>query len=562
MSNTVFYSWQSDVDAGVTRNLIQRCLEAAVREIAADTEIDAAVRDLAVDRDTKGVAGAPAIAETILAKIDRASVFVADLTYIAKRQDGGGIPNPNVLIEYGWAAKALGRGAIIAVMNTAFGDPGTVPLPFDLRHLRWPIQFHCPPEASVPDRQLAKTTLTKALSSALRVVLATVPEQADSPAPPAQPHPHDVELIGRVRRQLDPSLRLFLSEHDFGGSYEMVRLDPLHEMNTIWTSAAFEFDDAVVQAAFAKVRQAAAALGALIIERIHYIERNPSWGSPKTRVDHEHGIQPGTADVIKQMNGLATTLSEAIDNLDRVARARIRVASGDHAPPAKPPAPVPAAVDYEAVHEAFHQLAFAHNAGAFPSIVPRPRITVRLVPHQALEGSGLASRAVAAVLREAAPTNGPTATVDSDDWQWWISPEGRRVEGRPNPECDWRLRVAGAGLLEYQSVLAEPVGDGEALVLPARMLEPSVQGHVAQLAACARKLGLEGAAAVLISFEGVERLRLTALGAEGRAIGRPEVTIGPFDLNALSAAATFELGPQMDPFWRLAGWPEGSPFSH
>jgi hypothetical protein len=47
------------------------------------------------------VAGQPPIVETILRKTDEAAVFVADMTFTAKRVDGRPSPNPNVLIEYG-----------------------------------------------------------------------------------------------------------------------------------------------------------------------------------------------------------------------------------------------------------------------------------------------------------------------------------------------------------------------------------------------------------------------------------------------------------------------------
>jgi hypothetical protein len=38
---------------------------------------------------------------------------------VGKHLDGEPIPNPNVLIEYGWALKSLGYKRIVAVMNEA-----------------------------------------------------------------------------------------------------------------------------------------------------------------------------------------------------------------------------------------------------------------------------------------------------------------------------------------------------------------------------------------------------------------------------------------------------------
>src|SRR5271168_3534317 len=103
MSSTVFFSWQADTPTRENRNFIERALDRAARRIGDDTTIEKATRELAVDRDTKGVPGSPPIVETIFSKIDQASIFVPDLTFIGTRADGRKTPNPNVLIEYGWA---------------------------------------------------------------------------------------------------------------------------------------------------------------------------------------------------------------------------------------------------------------------------------------------------------------------------------------------------------------------------------------------------------------------------------------------------------------------------
>src|SRR6476469_6518137 len=143
MSRTVFFSWQSDRSTKEGRNLIEKALENAVARIAADITVEEAVREgLKLDKDTKGVPGSPPIFETILNKIDGASVFVADLTFCGSRCTGKPTPNPNVLIEYGWALKALGHHQVIAVMNTSHGAPTPESMPFELAHIRFPITYH------------------------------------------------------------------------------------------------------------------------------------------------------------------------------------------------------------------------------------------------------------------------------------------------------------------------------------------------------------------------------------------------------------------------------------
>lgn len=66
MTTTIFYSWQCDLAAGVTRNLIQRAFEAALKAVKWGRRNRPAHRELLIDTDTdtdtdtKGVGGSPA----------------------------------------------------------------------------------------------------------------------------------------------------------------------------------------------------------------------------------------------------------------------------------------------------------------------------------------------------------------------------------------------------------------------------------------------------------------------------------------------------------------------
>src|SRR6185312_4303549 len=116
MTHTVFYSWQADTPPKVGRTFIEKSLGKAIEQLAADVSVDAAIREgLALDKDTKGVAGTPPIVDTIFRKIDSAAAFLADLTFVGTRLDGRPMPNPNVLVEYGWALKSRSYGRIICV---------------------------------------------------------------------------------------------------------------------------------------------------------------------------------------------------------------------------------------------------------------------------------------------------------------------------------------------------------------------------------------------------------------------------------------------------------------
>jgi hypothetical protein len=131
MGRKVFYSWQSDRPNATNRGLILSALKAACAELGEDPTIDERPE---VDHDTQGVPGAPDIVQTIFTKVDGAHVFVADVSIITTDAESRACPNPNVLIELGYAIKTLGWNRILLVMNTAFGKPEL--LPFDLKTKR------------------------------------------------------------------------------------------------------------------------------------------------------------------------------------------------------------------------------------------------------------------------------------------------------------------------------------------------------------------------------------------------------------------------------------------
>lgn len=175
MSRTIFHSWQADTPTKVGRNFLKDTLDEVCFAIASDTEVADADRDLEVDSDTSGEAGSPPIVDTILKKIDRCAVFVADITFVGSRMDGRPVPNPNVLIEYGWALKQMGHRRIISVMNIAYGKPTRENLPFDLSHLRLPIQYNLPEDATSEDKAKEKKKLIIVFNEAIRASLATIP---------------------------------------------------------------------------------------------------------------------------------------------------------------------------------------------------------------------------------------------------------------------------------------------------------------------------------------------------------------------------------------------------
>ena len=128
----IFWSWQNDSNPKANRHFIREALAQAVERAGNELGLEDAERP-ELDHDTKNTAGMVEITSTILRKISNSAVFVADLTPIGRTSDGKALPNPNVLIELGWALSELGEGRLIPVLNTADGwKPDD--LPFDIRH--------------------------------------------------------------------------------------------------------------------------------------------------------------------------------------------------------------------------------------------------------------------------------------------------------------------------------------------------------------------------------------------------------------------------------------------
>ena len=328
MSSYVFFSWQSDLPNQVGRSLIERCLEAAVRTLHADAAIELAER-VTVLSGTKGKAGTVPLADTIFARIDGASVVVTDLTYVATRPDGGRSPNPNVLIEHGYALKSRSGARMIPVMNTAFGHPGQEPLPFDLAHMTWPVLFDCPADSDAERRAAAREALTKALVGALKLIFGD--ESLPPVVPMPEPHPHDVRLLEQVYATLPLAFRQFLAQQDFGLQFRASRLNPLHE-TAEWIGATYAFHDRTIQDRFALVRQYAEELTELTSAHLYTYGENPQVASAKNERDRAHGTQPATRTAIREMNAAASHLAKALDDFEVTARERIRTSPLDVAP--------------------------------------------------------------------------------------------------------------------------------------------------------------------------------------------------------------------------------------
>lgn len=177
MTSRIFYSWQSDLPNSTNRGFIQTALEKAVSSLV---KIDGIEVSPVIDRDTMGIPGSPDIVSSIFDKIDKSQMFICDVSIItgtnnrcpeespseSYRPSIRNIPNPNVLVELGYAMKALGPDKIIMVTNLFYG--GIEQLPFDIRSRRVATYMLSP---DAVDRNTERKKLESMLASGIRAIL-------------------------------------------------------------------------------------------------------------------------------------------------------------------------------------------------------------------------------------------------------------------------------------------------------------------------------------------------------------------------------------------------------
>ncbi len=156
----IFYSWQSDLPGKYSRNFIEDCIKKAINNIHNSDEYNI---ELTLERDTKNTPGTPDIANTIFDKIRESHIFICDISIINSNTTGKKTPNPNVLLELGYAASVLGWENVVCLFNEEYAK--IEELPFDLkfrRHLSYKFG-----ESSEDNKVLVKSNLIKSLEKAI-----------------------------------------------------------------------------------------------------------------------------------------------------------------------------------------------------------------------------------------------------------------------------------------------------------------------------------------------------------------------------------------------------------
>jgi hypothetical protein len=205
---TLFYSWQSDIEPDSHgRNLIR----AALRNAATTVEAKSPGLRLTIDEATRGEPGSPDIPSTIFDKIRSSDIFIADVSIINSRTTTDRkTPNPNVMVELGYAAGLLGWRRIVMIANQELGK--TDSLPFDIRQKRI-TTFRCPlpsgdaikDKNSVPN---ALGSLSRHLADAIEEIINLSPERPVVVAtdPQVIKRARDLKTLQELLQHLSPDV--------------------------------------------------------------------------------------------------------------------------------------------------------------------------------------------------------------------------------------------------------------------------------------------------------------------------------------------------------------------
>ncbi|WP_442487444.1 hypothetical protein [Halomonas litopenaei] len=318
MTEKVFYSWQSDSPGNTNRNLISTALESAIEEVRSDESIEV---EPVIDRDTLGLSGSPDISQSIFSKIDQSSAFVCDVSILDSKAKKPS-PNPNVLIELGYAVKVLSWDRVILVMNTKYGNPEL--LPFDLRSRRV-LTYNVSKDAEekAPARNLLRKTLVVALKSIF---------ENHGPMNAAPVKPEHVEGPADVDRELFEEFKAtlpskggisFIDEQNMAGfSWPRENLKQLEKFYHEWDDAEHEFLSNDLESLRSKLHQ-------LIGDYLGQIAVNtfPANNPDRQTVPSEWELENPKRffDVVNSLHETAGEIVKTHQDLIRVGRKRLGV---------------------------------------------------------------------------------------------------------------------------------------------------------------------------------------------------------------------------------------------
>ncbi len=261
------------------------------------------------------VAGSPDIAQTILDKVDASSVFVCDVSPINKGAATRLTPNPNVLIELGYAVRALGWERVIMVFNL---DTGRIEdLPFDIRHRR-PVVYEA---HDASNKSQIQKSLSSTLETAIRACLSLGPRTTEPGSGLSQ---LDIDLFNRIREMLPADYAVVeLRDHDFGNAYQRRLTVLLNDL--VWESKQpdFEFLDTELEATKDRMIEGIERFLATSAQYGATQKGAPEWY--RVPPDWMHERPDKWREVVKELNDAADEITAAYNELVRTARRKMAV---------------------------------------------------------------------------------------------------------------------------------------------------------------------------------------------------------------------------------------------
>lgn len=179
MGYKIFFAYQSDSDDKFNKGFIHQASLNAILKLKEEGF------DVEFDYGFKKTPGTPILIEEMLKKNNEADMVLVDLTLTSsskgfnskdftllgqtvslhKEKKNKLSPNPNVLLETGYAWSSKGFYRTLAIMNTAYGLPTDLPVDFD--GFRWGITYSLNQD-NYSDRKSVRKKLVKGLYEAFK----------------------------------------------------------------------------------------------------------------------------------------------------------------------------------------------------------------------------------------------------------------------------------------------------------------------------------------------------------------------------------------------------------
>lgn len=198
MEITIFYSWQGDLNLKTNKYFIERVLKRSISTVNnylnKNLQYSQNNKISILDQATRGLKGSTEIASSIFTKIKNSQLFIADVSIVVNSEERK-FPNPNVLIELGFAASTLGWENLILIFNTSTGK--IEDLPFDIRGRR------------ILDYNLINNALSTEIKSAskeLEETIALIISEKIHEANPIEKHPI-VKIYVYIHNRISDPLR-------------------------------------------------------------------------------------------------------------------------------------------------------------------------------------------------------------------------------------------------------------------------------------------------------------------------------------------------------------------